>query len=253
MKNIIIFVNLIKSLYTNLYSSNLQNENYNNGFGLNIRMKVNSKTLPESITNNLIFKNKIENLPQAPQLTSVVVNCIKIDKNDLFINQLDKANFLRLTKLAVYQNNFYKKSDKNAYLKSKNYANLIKSEKHMYEHLAIYSIIGKEGDYTIIGRSGLSTKMIPLYEPVTGLIVSYINVPLDTHNQVVYNSILYFKVPNENLDIVLKYLNDNPNILKGEGGLKNVDIIKDVYREHLEQLGVIFFRYWDRIYVDMDQ
>jgi len=51
MKNIIIFVNLIKSLYTNLYSFNLQNENYNNGSGLNIRMniKVSTKHLPKSI------------------------------------------------------------------------------------------------------------------------------------------------------------------------------------------------------------
>lgn len=250
MKNIIIFVNLIKSLYTNLYSSNLQNENYNNGSGLNIRMniKVSTKTLPKSITNNPIFKNKIKNLPEAPQSTPGVIdfNQIKMVKENTFINQIEKEDFLGLNQITAYQNPFYKRSDINDYLKSANFKNFVDSQNQMCEHPAIYVIIGRVGDYTIIGRSGLSTKMIPLYEPVTGLTVSYTKVPLE-YDQVFYNSIVYFKVPNENLELVLKYLNDNPNVLKG--GLKSVEIIKDVYI--LEQLGVIFLRYGDRLDLDM--
>jgi len=237
--NSINFINSIKYGILKLY--NLQNDNDNINYGINLRMKINNVR----VINNPI--SKFENVTRDTQLTPGIVNYIKMFKQNLFINKITKKDLLSLMRITAYQNNSYKKSDINKYLRSENYKNLVTLQKHIYLHPAIYSILGIEGNYTIIGMSLLSTKRKALYDPVTGIKVPYIEVPNSI--QFICGSTIYFKVKNANLDIVLKYLNDNPNVLRG--GLESVDIIKDVYIEHLEQLGVIFLRFGDRIDVDM--
>jgi len=97
--------------------------------------------------------------------------------------------------------------------------------------------------------SVLSTKRKSLYDSITGVKVSYIEVPTSIYNQAIF---IYFKVLNKNLNIVLQYLNDNTKLLK-YSSIQSVDQIKDVYLEHLIEYGVIFLRFGDRINVYMDK